>query len=111
VTGQKKPQGRGNGAGASKKNSLQADRTAGPCDKSTSTKAQIERLLRLLELRPRHTHELRQFGISHPAARCLDLKKRGYLITSSRVSTVDSDSYTHRGVALYSLQGEPEGSA
>ena len=76
---------------------------------STSTQAQIDRLLRLLKRRPRHTHELRQHGISHPAARVLDLKRRGFCIESSRVSTVDSDAFQHRGVALYELRGEPEG--
>lgn len=78
---------------------------------STSTQAQIERLLRLLKRRPRHTHELRQHGISHPAARVLDLKRRGFCIESSRVSTVDSDSFQHRGVALYELRSEQEGAA
>jgi hypothetical protein len=76
---------------------------------NTSTQAQIERLLRLLKRRPRHTHELRQHGISHPAARVLDLKRRGFCIESSRVSTVDSDSFQHRGVALYSLGSTTNG--
>lgn len=77
--------------------------------RSTATEAQIERLLMMLRLRPRHTHELRRDGISHPAGRVLDLVKRGYQIASDRVSTVDSDGFTHTGVALYSLIGEPDG--
>ncbi|KWT83878.1 hypothetical protein APY03_4433 [Variovorax sp. WDL1] len=48
-------------------------------------------------------------GISHPAGRVLDLQERGYVLESARVASVDSDGFTHRGVALYSLIAEPEG--
>jgi hypothetical protein len=75
--------------------------------RSTKTEAQIQRLLQLLRIRPRHTHELRCAGISHPAGRILDLLKRGYLIDSGRVTTVDADGFTHVNVALYSLMAEP----
>lgn len=77
-------------------------------DRSTATEAQIQRLLEMLRTAPRNTHELRRNGISHPAGRILDLSKRGFLITTSRVTTVDSDGFRHVGVALYSLDGEPE---
>jgi hypothetical protein len=76
--------------------------------RSTATEAQIERLIELLRLAPRNTHELRRHGVSHPAGRILDLQKRGFLIDSSRVTTVDSDGYSHVGVALYSLISEPD---
>jgi hypothetical protein len=75
--------------------------------RSTATEAQIERLVAMLRIRPRHTHELRRDGISHPAGRVLDLTKRGYLITADRVTTVDSDGFRHVGVARYSLVSEP----
>ena len=76
--------------------------------KSTATEAQIERLIALLRHAPRHTHELRCMGISHPAGRVLDLVKRGYHVASDRVTTVDGDGFTHVGVARYSLISEPE---
>jgi hypothetical protein len=76
--------------------------------KSTASEAQLDRLLMLLRLRPHHTHELRSKGISHPAGRVLNLIKRGYLIGSGRIATVDSDGFEHVGVALYSLVSEPE---
>lgn len=101
MSAQKKPQGRGNGAGAHKNHNCRSQSNGE--DRSTATQAQVDRLLKLLKLRPRHTHELRRFGISHPAARILDLKRRGFAIGVSRVNTVDSDSFTHVRVALYSL--------
>ena len=76
--------------------------------RSTSTEAQIERLLSMLRSHSRHTHELRKNGISHPAGRVKDLDYRGYVIESSRITTVDSDGYSHFGVAIYSLISEPE---
>ncbi|PNG46560.1 MULTISPECIES: helix-turn-helix domain-containing protein [unclassified Variovorax] len=77
--------------------------------KSTATEVQIQKLIAFLRQRPRHTHELRMLGISHPAGRVLDLQERGYVLESARVASVDSDGFTHRGVALYSLIAEPEG--
>lgn len=77
--------------------------------RSTATEAQIQRLLGLATIRPHHTHELRKVGISHPAGRIRDLEKRGYVFDVLRITTVDSDGYSHRGVALYSLVSTPEG--
>lgn len=76
--------------------------------RSTSTKAQIERVLEMLRRRPRHTHELRKAGISHPSGRIDDLKKLGYSFSRVLINTVDSDGFTHVNVALYSLVSEPE---
>lgn len=81
---------------------------SGKCSaKSTSTAAQIARLIELLRRGPRDTHSLRRFGLSHPAGRVQDLLKRGYDITTARITTVDSDGFSHVGVALYSLVAEP----
>jgi hypothetical protein len=77
--------------------------------KSTATEVQIAKLIALTEARPHHTHELRQMGISHPAGRVLDLVKRGYVYDTARITTVDGDGFSHRGVALYSLRAKPEG--
>lgn len=77
--------------------------------RSTATEVQIDKLIATLKRRPCHTHELRMMGISHPAGRVHDLVKRGYTIQTARVSTVDSDSFQHVGVALYTLVAEPEG--
>lgn len=77
--------------------------------RSTSTEAQIQRLLGLITTRPHHTHELRKVGISHPAGRIRDLEKRGFVFDSDRITTIDSDGYAHRGVAIYSLVSVPKG--
>ncbi|WP_392389110.1 helix-turn-helix domain-containing protein [Burkholderia multivorans] len=60
-------------------------------------------VIEILSRHPAHTHELRANGISHPAGRVNELRRAGYAIQSARVSTVDSDGFTHRGVALYTL--------
>ena len=75
--------------------------------KSTATEAQIEKLIALTQARPHHTHELRKMGISHPAGRILDLEKRGFVYQTRRITTVDSDGFPHRGVALYKLVSVP----
>lgn len=76
--------------------------------RSTTTAAQIARLIELLRHGARNTHELRRHGISHPAGRVQNLAQRGYVIASDRVTTVDSDGFSHVGVALYSLIAEPD---
>ena len=78
--------------------------------KPTATEAQMQRLVKLLKHRPHHTYELRSKGISHPAGRVKNLIQRGYLIVSDRITTTDSDGFTHVNVALYTLIGEPEAS-
>lgn len=74
-----------------------------PIKAAGSKAAQRALCMRLLAIHPRHTYELRKLGISHPAARILELIEQGQPITSSRVTTVDGDGFLHRGVALYSL--------
>ena len=74
----------------------------------TASEAQRLKLLELLRLRPHHTDELREKGIFHAAARVQDLEKRGYIITSGRISLVDRDGYPRRGIALYTLIGTPD---
>lgn len=76
--------------------------------KSTATIAQINKLRGLLRLRSHHTYELRKQGISHPAGRVNDLEDMGCVIDSNRITTVDSDGFSHVGVALYSLISEPD---
>lgn len=75
--------------------------------RSTSTAAQLTKALELLRRRQHHTYEFRARGISHPAARVKDLIARGYVITASRITTVDAESFEHRNVALYELVSEP----
>ena len=110
MSAQKKPRiNRYSGAGVTNENSLSRDRNAILASKSTATQVQIEKLIASLKRRPCHTHELRMMGISHPAGRVFDLVKRGYTTETARVTTVDSDSFEHVGVALYTLVAEPEG--
>ncbi len=72
--------------------------------RSTKTEVQLQKLISFLTQRPHHTYELRMAGISHPAGRILDLEKRGFEFDSQRITTVDSDGFTHSNVALYTLK-------
>jgi hypothetical protein len=72
--------------------------------RSTSTEDQRARLLELLKISPQTTYSLRAHGIAQCAARIFELRKDGYPITTSTVTAVDSDGYSHINVALYSLE-------
>lgn len=86
---------------------LTPDQARAIASKSTATEAQTAKLLALLEIRPRHTYELRQLGISHPAGRVQNLEEEGCVIGSSRITVVDENGFTHPGVALYELISRP----
>lgn len=72
-------------------------------DKDMSAAAQCKRVLEYLRADEQTTYSLRARGISHPAMRVKELIAQGYIICSHRVSAVDSDGFTHHGVARYSL--------
>jgi hypothetical protein len=72
--------------------------------RSTSTEDQRARLLELLKISPQTTYSLRSHGIAQCAARIFELRKDGYPITTSTVTAVDSDGYSHINVALYCLE-------
>ena len=70
---------------------------------STSTDAQIKKLVALLRQGPKTTHSLRMHGISHPAGRISDLRKAGCVINTEKVKSIDSDGFTHCKTARYSM--------
>lgn len=76
--------------------------------RSTGTATQRMKALELLKVSPQTTYSLRRKGISHPAQRLKELIEEGHVIVSTRVSAVDSDGFTHVGVALYSLVTKAE---
>ncbi|QRX83267.1 helix-turn-helix domain-containing protein [Glaciimonas sp. PAMC28666] len=71
--------------------------------KSTAAADQRTRAVALLKAADQTTYNLRAHGIAQCAARIWELKKQGWPITKTTVNAVDSDGYTHSGVALYSL--------
>jgi hypothetical protein len=87
---------------AASKNIQQSDYKA-IRSRSTSTESQMIRLLALLRIGPQTTYSLRKHGIAHPAGRIENLRAAGHLINTERVTAIDSDGYTHIGVAKYSL--------
>lgn len=102
IPDERKPRGGANRAEVPDENRMQRE------SKSSATEVQLAKLLARLRMRPHHTYELRRCGISHPAGRILNLQELGYQVRSDRVTSVDSDGFEHRGVALYSLISEPE---
>lgn len=78
-------------------------------DHSTVTEAQRDRILQALRRRPQTTCDLRKIGIFQAPARIMELRLRGYLIETTRITLVDQDGYLHKGAARYTLLSEPEG--
>jgi hypothetical protein len=70
--------------------------------------AQRDFILKALRNSSKHTYWFRGQGCSHPAARVMELIEEGYQIASDRITAVDSDGYSHRGVAMYTLMAEPD---
>lgn len=103
----KKPQGRANDQGACEKN-LTPDRIAILRSKSTSGKAQRDRILAALRSGPKTSYDLRKLGCYQAPARVKELRDSlGYEIETQRVTLTDGYGYTHANAALYTLRGEP----
>ena len=75
---------------------------------STTGQAQMERILEALQRRPHSSYELRRLGCYQCPTRVHALRQAGHPIFTSRITLVDQDGYSHKGVALYSLLGRPE---
>ncbi|MFL9890208.1 helix-turn-helix domain-containing protein [Paraburkholderia sp. RL17-381-BIF-C] len=67
------------------------------------TAAQRVRVVEALRGGPQTTYSLRARGVSHPAMRIKELVALGHAIASSRVTAIDSDGFSHNGVAMYEL--------
>lgn len=76
--------------------------------RALSREGQNAAALDVMRRRPVNTFELRRMGMASPAARIQDLESMGYVIASDRIVAVDSDGFSHYGVALYTLLAEPE---
>lgn len=77
--------------------------------KSTATEAQHARILEMLRSGRKTTFDFRRAGILAPAARIIELNKRGFHIERvALLDLYDSEGYRHQRIALYALYGEPE---
>lgn len=70
---------------------------------STAAEAQRQRVLEHLKHAPMTTLEARSQGIMHPAARCMELRKRGHEIATEWVNEYCPGGVLHR-VARYILK-------
>ena len=73
---------------------------------STATEAQLQRVLALLRIGPQTSHDLLKAGVYHPPRRIRDLRERGHIISTERVTLTDRDGYRHCGCAEYALVRE-----
>lgn len=83
-------------------------KAGGNIRRALSREGQNAAALDVLRRRPVNTFELRRMGMASPAARIQDLEAMGCVIASDRTVAVDSDGFSHYGVALYTLLAEPE---
>lgn len=105
---EKKPQDRWLGTGASNEKKLNPDRSAILRSKSTTGTAQRDRILAALRERPHTSYELRRLGCYQAPARIKELRDwHGYGISTTRITLVDQDGYSHANAALYTLEAEP----
>jgi hypothetical protein len=89
-------------------NKKKADQTANhnqsPCH-STSARAQRARILERLRQGPADTLSIRNdLSVLMPAPRILELRQRGVVIETHRISIIDDNGTMHHGVALYVLR-------
>jgi len=90
-----------------------SNESSGSVDSKTGNDAAAQRLraLDMLRTGPKSTLQLRREGdILAPAARILELKRRGYEILTQWVQQATDNGKLHR-VALYVLLGESRGQA
>ena len=68
-----------------------------------SAKLQRFRILEALKSGPQTSYELRRMGCYQAPARVLELRAIGHSISTTRVTLIDADGYSHPGAALYTL--------
>lgn len=76
--------------------------------KSTASEAQRQRIINALRISPKNSHELRELGVYQQSTRILELRRKGFEITTDRVTLWDAFGYAHRNCALYTLVSVPE---
>ncbi|WP_409053573.1 helix-turn-helix domain-containing protein [Variovorax sp. GrIS 2.14] len=76
--------------------------------RSTTTEAQLARILAALRRSSQSTDSLRALGIYQVSARIFALRARGYSISTQLFSAVSADGYEHSKMALYTLHEPTE---
>jgi hypothetical protein len=71
--------------------------------RSTSTQAQVHRILVALRRGPQSTDQLRRLGCYQAPARIFDLRAKGYIILTELFNGYASDGYSHARMARYTL--------
>ena len=71
--------------------------------RSTTTAAQLARILAALRRGPKSTDELRALGIYQVSARIFALRALGYAINTDLFTDYAADGYSHQRMARYTL--------
>lgn len=83
--------------------------------KSTGTEAQRQRILDALREGPKTSYDLRRMGCYQAPTRIIELRRKGFDITTEFVTLYDRDGYMHPRCARYHLSQEcahaPHGAA
>ena len=91
-----------------KKTNQATSHNQSPCH-STSAFAQRARILERLRQGPADTLSIRcDLSILMSAPRILELKQRGFLIETHRISVIDDNGTLHRGMTLYAFREGPK---
>ncbi|MFU2048122.1 helix-turn-helix domain-containing protein [Avibacterium gallinarum] len=76
----------------------------------TDTSRHTQRMAMLARLRQGScsTLEFRAMGICSPAPRIMELRAKGYDISTSKQDEIDHAGVKHKGIAVYTLHSTPE---
>lgn len=78
-------------------------------EKSTTTAAQEQRIVKALRSGPKTTDDLRATGCYQVSARIWGLRSRGFKIVTDLFNGYAADGYSHARMARYTLVEEPAG--
>ncbi|MFZ7224638.1 helix-turn-helix domain-containing protein [Avibacterium avium] len=76
----------------------------------TDTSRHTQRMAMLARLRQSScsTLEFRAMGICSPAPRIMELRAKGYDISTTKQDEIDHAGVKHRGIAVYTLHSAPQ---
>lgn len=74
----------------------------------TSRQTQQIAIIQRLKKGSCSTLEFRAMGICAPAARIMELRAKGYDITTSKQDEIDHAGVKHKGIAVYTLHSQPQ---
>ncbi|RZN59108.1 helix-turn-helix domain-containing protein [Avibacterium paragallinarum] len=75
---------------------------------NTSRQTQQIAIIQRLKKGSCSTLEFRAMGICSPAPRIMELRAKGYDISTSKQDEIDHAGVKHKGIAVYTLHSQPQ---